>query len=53
MGVSSDRMTFDKMTRLVISLTSGESNPATTAIQSHIVERDRSTPWRRNIPSWR
>ena len=36
-----------------ISLTIGSSSSATTAIQSHIVDRDSSTPDRRKIPSRR
>ena len=34
-------------------MTTGASRPAAAAIQSHIVDRARSTPNRRKIPSWR
>ncbi len=34
-------------------MTTGSSRPAAAAIQSHIVERDNSTPNRLKIPSWR
>ena len=52
-GVSSVWTTSDMSTRVSIALTIGASRPAAAAIQSHIVERDRSTPYRLKIPSWR
>ena len=36
-----------------IARTIGSSSPAQAAIQSHIVDRESSTPWRRRMPSWR